>query len=92
MKFDQLSIQEQETATYCHSCGEVCKQEELGECLGCGYSLCGKHGCSARCLCDDEIKLGVSLSGDALTPQTFTSTPISTVDSIIRNLELRLSA
>lgn len=51
MKVDQLAIHEQETATYCHSCGEVRTEDELGECLVCGYRICGKDGCSARCLC-----------------------------------------
>lgn len=88
MKVDKLPIHEQETATYCHSCGEVRTEDELGECLVCGYRICGKDGCSARCLCDDANRLGISLA-EAAGPEAILPAPppLPTSEEIIRNIE-----
>ena len=58
MKLDQLPMEMQETAIYCYSCGEVCNEDDLGECLTCGYRICGlvANGCSGRCACDEALK------------------------------------
>src|ERR1700721_1323144 len=86
MKFAQLPLQEQETAPYCHSCGEVRTEGELGECLGGGYHICGKDGCSARCLCDDATRLGTSVSGDVLPPAR-PSASVDAVEDILRVID-----
>lgn len=86
MKVDQLAIHAQETATYCHSCGEVRTEDELGECLVCGYRICGKDGCSARCLCDDANRLGASISGDVLSPAR-TDASGDAVENILRAID-----
>lgn len=56
MKIDSLSAEAQETVTYCHSCGEVRTEAQLGECLECGARICGLDGCSMRCFCDDKLQ------------------------------------
>lgn len=59
MTVDQLNLEQQKTASYCRSCGEVRPERQLLECLVCGYRICGLDGCSARCACDDAMKLGL---------------------------------
>lgn len=86
MTIDQLPIQKQETAAYCHSCGEVRTEDELGECLVCGYRICGKDGCSARCLCDDANRLGTSISGDVLSPAR-TDASVDAAEDIVRAID-----
>lgn len=54
MQVDQLPMEQQETTSYCHSCGELRSEDELGTCLHCGYRICGMGGCSSRCACDDK--------------------------------------
>jgi hypothetical protein len=56
MKFDQLPLEQQKTASYCHACGEVKPNHELGLCVVCGYRLCLTKECSGGCLCDDARK------------------------------------
>jgi hypothetical protein len=56
MKVDQLPMKQQESASYCHACGEVKPKIELGACLVCGYRLCLTSDCRGLCLCDDARK------------------------------------
>lgn len=53
MTVDQLNLEQQKTASYCHSCGEVRPEGQLLECLVCRYLTCGMDGCSGRCACND---------------------------------------
>jgi len=57
MQVDQLPAHRQETASYCHSCGEVRSEAELSICRRCGYRLCGMDGCVSRCACDDAFTI-----------------------------------
>lgn len=56
MQVDQLPLEQQETASYCHGCGEIKPKIELGVCLVCGYLLCMTSDCRGLCLCDDARK------------------------------------
>ena len=47
MKLDQLTIDEQKTATHCHTCGEVRTGDELGLVL---------DRCEGRCSCPDNFE------------------------------------
>lgn len=53
MYVDQLPAHQREIASYCHSCGELRSEDELGTCFHCGYQICGMDGCTSRCACDD---------------------------------------
>jgi len=53
MTLHELTIEQQEAATYCRSCGEVATRDELSECAECGTLICGKPGCKSLCACDD---------------------------------------
>jgi hypothetical protein len=91
MKIDELSDEQQETATYCHSCGEVRSEDELGICLDCGASICGLKECSSGCFCGDaKRELGLSVSGDVLSP-VYADAYISHLDGILLDIDRALS-
>ena len=51
MKLDELPPEQQESATYCHGCGEVVNKILLAACEECGMPVCNTIRCSRRCLC-----------------------------------------
>jgi hypothetical protein len=61
MNVVQLPLEQQETASHCHSCGEVRSEEYLGTCLQCGYRLCFMDGCHGHCACTDDA-LGMAIA------------------------------
>jgi hypothetical protein len=52
MRLDELPLDQQDSAVYCHSCGTIRSEEELNNCDLCGTPICGLDGCSRRCVCD----------------------------------------
>jgi len=40
----------------CESCGRLCTDDELGECLTCGERSCGiRSDCTGECACDRNL-------------------------------------
>jgi len=102
MKLDDLPVDKQETATYCHSCGEVRGLEQLGLCLGCGAHVCGLDGCSLRCACDDaslevqgttaEARTEGSPSANVLPPSWDAPSTRDEVTAILQQIDSSLIA
>ena len=92
MRIDQLTAHQQETASYCHSCGELRSEDELGTCLNCDYRICGMNGCSCRCACDDvatELIWRTDEQRDAIEKRANKHTSIPIIDPGLRDSLLR---
>ena len=56
MLLDELPLDQQDSALYCHSCGTVRTDEELSICILCSSRICGIEGCNSLCACDDALR------------------------------------
>lgn len=101
MHIDQLSLKQQESALYCHSCGDVHTEEELGECLTCDYRLCFSNTCSGRCACDDamvgieeeidEIIAAIAEREKSGAGEAVPQFSVEHYESVLREIDLALS-